>query len=169
MKPMVFSGLYPMYSDEYEALKDALLKLRLNDASLIFEPDNSFALGFGFRCGYLGLLHMEIVQERLEREFGLSLVTTAPSVEYRVTLNSGEVLVMDNPVKMPDPGLVQTIEEPYVAATIITPSDYVGNIMALVKDCRGIYRNMEYIDSIAHAAVTTTCPSRRSSSTSTTS
>ncbi|MCX7679612.1 MAG: translation elongation factor 4 [Spirochaetes bacterium] len=146
VKPMVFSGLYPMYSDEYEDLKDALYKLRLNDASLVFEPDNSLALGFGFRCGYLGLLHMEIVQERLEREFNLSLVTTAPSVEYRVVLRTGETKIIDNPVKMPDPGLIEHIEEPYVKATIITPSEYIGSIMNLVMECRGIHRGMEYID-----------------------
>jgi GTP-binding protein LepA len=147
VKPMVFSGLYPMYSDDYENLKEALFKLRLNDASLIFEPDNSYALGFGFRCGYLGLLHMEIVQERLEREFDLALVTTAPSVEYRIILISGETLVIDNPVKMPDPGMIEKIEEPYVRATIITPSEYIGPIMALVMDCRGIHTGMEYVDS----------------------
>jgi len=145
-KPMVFSGLYPMYSDDYENLKDALYKLRLNDAALIFEPDNSYALGFGFRCGYLGLLHMEIVQERLEREFGLSLVTTAPSVEYRVHGINGETMTIDNPVKMPDPSLIDRIEEPYVAATIITPTEYIGNIMSLVTDCRGIHKDMQYID-----------------------
>ena len=147
VKPMVFSGLYPMYSDEYEDLKEALFKLRLNDASLIFEPDNSYALGFGFRCGYLGLLHMEIVQERLEREFDLSLITTAPSVEYRIIMINGETLVIDNPVKMPDPGMIERIEEPYVHATIITPSEFIGPIMALVMDCRGIHNNMEYVDS----------------------
>ncbi|MBP7583121.1 MAG: translation elongation factor 4 [Spirochaetes bacterium] len=146
VKPMVFSGLYPMYSDDYENLKEALFKLRLNDASLIFEPDNSYALGFGFRCGYLGLLHMEIVQERLEREFNLALVTTAPSVEYRVNMINGETLVIDNPVKMPDPGTIDRIEEPFVRATIITPSEYIGPIMALVMDCRGIHNGMEYVD-----------------------
>ncbi len=146
VKPMVFSGLYPMYSDDYEELKEALYKLRLNDASLIFEPDNSYALGFGFRCGYLGLLHMEIVQERLEREFNLSLVTTAPSVEYRVVLINGETKIIDNPVKMPDPGMIERIEEPFVKATIITPSEYIGAIMNLVMDCRGIHSGMEYVD-----------------------
>jgi GTP-binding protein LepA len=135
-----------MYSDDYENLKDALYKLRLNDASLIFEPDNSFALGFGFRCGYLGLLHMEIVQERLEREFDLALVTTAPSVEYHVHLANGTMLTIDNPVKMPDPALIDRIEEPYVSATIITPAEYIGNIMSLVVDCRGIHKDMQYID-----------------------
>lgn len=146
VKPMVFSGLYPMYSDDYENLKEALFKLRLNDASLIFEPDNSYALGFGFRCGYLGLLHMEIVQERLEREFDLALVTTAPSVEYRIIMISGETLIIDNPVKMPDPGMIEKIEEPFVRATIITPSEFIGPIMALVMDCRGIHTGMEYVD-----------------------
>ncbi len=146
VKPMVFSGLYPMYSDDYEDLKEALYKLRLNDASLIFEPDNSFALGFGFRCGYLGLLHMEIVQERLEREFNLSLVTTAPSVEYRVVMINGETNIIDNPVKMPDPGMIELIEEPFVKATIITPSEFIGPIMNLVMDCRGIHSGMEYVD-----------------------
>ncbi len=145
-KPMVYSGLYPMYSDDYEDLKEALYRLRLNDASLLFEPDNSFALGFGFRCGYLGLLHMEIVQERLEREFDLSLVTTAPSVEYHVRLTDGEEMIIDNPVKMPDPSLIEEVSEPYVDADIITPSDYIGNIMSLVAESRGIHKHMEYID-----------------------
>ena len=146
VKPMVFSGLYPMYSDEYEDLKDALYKLQLNDASLLFEPDNSYALGFGFRCGYLGLLHMEIVQERLEREFDIALVTTAPGVEYKLKLTNGETLYIDNPVKMPEIGTIDHIEEPFVDATIITPSEFIGNIMALVQECRGIHKNMEYID-----------------------
>lgn len=147
VKPMVFSGLYPMYSDDYVALKEALFKLRLNDASLIFEPENSYALGFGFRCGYLGLLHMEIVQERLEREFDLSLVTTAPNVEYRVLTKRGEKLIIDNPVQMPELDVIEVIEEPFLETTIISPSDYVGNIMSLVvNDCRGIHKGMEYID-----------------------
>ncbi|MDY6934422.1 MAG: translation elongation factor 4 [Spirochaetota bacterium] len=146
VKPFVFSGLYPMYSDDYEVLTDALFKLQLNDAALIFEPDNSYALGFGFRCGYLGLLHMEIVQERLEREYGLPLVTTAPSVEYKIFTRNGEILTIDNPVKMPSPGIIEKIEEPYVEASIITPTEFVGNIMALVTNCRGIHKNMEYIN-----------------------
>ena len=147
VKPMVFSGLYPMYSDDYEALKEALFKLRLNDASLIIEPENSYALGFGFRCGYLGLLHMEIVQERLEREFDISLVTTAPNVEYRVLTKRGETLIIDNPVQMPNPDEIEVIEEPFLETTIITPADYVGNIMSLVvSDCRGVHKGMEYID-----------------------
>ena len=145
-KPMVFSGLYPMYSDDYENLKDALYKLRLNDASLLFEPDNSYALGFGFRCGYLGLLHMEIVQERLEREFDLAIVTTAPNVEYEIMKTNGEKIHIDNPVNLPDPVNIETIEEPFVDADIITPSDYVGNIMNLVSESRGVHKNMEYID-----------------------
>ncbi len=145
VKSMVFSGLYPMYSDEYQALRDALHKLQLNDASLLFEQDNSYALGFGFRCGYLGLLHMEIVQERLEREFGLSLITTAPSVQYQIYLQNGKMLTIDNPVNFPEPGTIDKIEEPYVLASIVAPNDYVGNIMQLVTESRGIHKNMEYI------------------------
>ena len=147
VKAFVFSGLYPMHSDDYEALKDALMKLKLNDASLISEPDNSYALGFGFRCGYLGLLHKEIVQERLEREFGLSLVTTAPSVEYRVITKKMETILIDNPVKLPQPGSIERIEEPYVETTIITPSEFIGNLMALMQEARGIHKKMDYIDS----------------------
>ncbi len=146
VKSMVFSGLYPMYSDDYEDLKEALEKLILNDSSLKYTPDNSYALGFGFRCGFLGLLHMEIVQERLEREFDIALITTAPSVEYHLQLTNGETMIIDNPVKMPDPGLVEKIMEPYVNASIVTPKDFIGNIMALVTDCRGIHKDMEYID-----------------------
>jgi GTP-binding protein LepA len=145
VKSMVFSGLYPMYSDEYEDLRDALAKLQLNDASLLYEADNSYALGFGFRCGYLGLLHMEIVQERLEREFDLALVTTAPSVEFKIYMINGKEMTIDNPVNMPDPGQIERIEEPFVTAAIVTPTDYVGNIMQLVTDSRGIHKNMEYI------------------------
>jgi GTP-binding protein LepA len=145
VKSMVFSGLYPMYSDEYQDLRDALFKLQLNDASLLFEADNSYALGFGFRCGYLGLLHMEIVQERLEREFDIALVTTAPSVEFQIFMINGTQITIDNPVNMPDPGQIERIEEPYVTAAIVTPTDYVGNIMQLVTDSRGIHKNMEYI------------------------
>jgi GTP-binding protein LepA len=144
-KPMVFAGLYPMFSDDYENLRDALQKLHLNDASLLFEPDNSYALGFGFRCGFLGLLHMEIIQERLEREFDLSLVTTAPSVEFKVLTIQGVELIIDNPVKLPDPGEIERIEEPFVDAVIITPTEFVGNIMSLVNECRGIHKDMKYI------------------------
>lgn len=145
-KPMVFAGIYPMYSDDYEDLRDALDKLQLNDASLIFEPDSSYALGFGFRCGFLGLLHMEIVQERLEREFDLALVTTAPSVEYHVFNQRGEKLIIDNPVNFPEPGTIDKIHEPYVKTSIITPKDFIGNIMNLCIDCRGIQQDMQFID-----------------------
>ncbi|MCU0821176.1 MAG: translation elongation factor 4, partial [Spirochaetes bacterium] len=145
VKPFVFSGLYPIHSDDYEDLKDALEKLKLNDASLLTEPDNSLALGFGFRCGYLGLLHKEIVQERLEREFGLWLVTTAPTVEFKVTTKNNETRIIDNPVKMPDPGYIERIEEPFVETIVITPTEYVGNIMNLLKDSRGIHKKMDYI------------------------
>jgi GTP-binding protein LepA len=145
-KSMVFAGLYPMYSDDYEDLREALEKLQLNDAALLFEPDNSYALGFGFRCGFLGLLHMEIVQERLEREFDLALITTAPSVEFHVTTIQGEKLIIDNPVNLPEPGSIEYIEEPFVATTIITPKDYIGNIMNLTIECRGIHNDMKYID-----------------------
>jgi GTP-binding protein LepA len=147
VKPFVFSGLYPIYSDDYENLKEALSKLKLNDASLLTEPDNSYALGFGFRCGYLGLLHKEIVQERLEREFGLMLVTTAPTVEYKITTTKKEVIMIDNPVKMPGPASIESIQEPYVDASIITPTEFVGNIMSLVQDSRGIHKSMDYITS----------------------
>ncbi|HEX8993819.1 MAG TPA: translation elongation factor 4, partial [Candidatus Paceibacterota bacterium] len=144
-KPMVFAGLYPMFSDDYENLRDALQKLHLNDAALLYEADSSFALGFGFRCGFLGLLHMEIIQERLEREFDLSLITTAPSVEFKVTTVQGDVLIIDNPVKLPEVGMIELIEEPFVEAVIITPTDFVGNIMSLVNDCRGMHKDMKYI------------------------
>ncbi|HNX58327.1 MAG TPA: translation elongation factor 4, partial [Spirochaetota bacterium] len=144
-KPMVYAGLYPMFSDDYENLRDALQKLHLNDAALLYEADNSYALGFGFRCGFLGLLHMEIIQERLEREFDLSLITTAPSVEYRVITIQGEEMIIDNPVKLPEVGMIERIEEPYVEATIITPTEFVGNIMALVNECRGVHKDMKYI------------------------
>ena len=147
VKPFVFSGLYPIYSDDYEDLKEALAKLKLNDASLLTEPDNSYALGFGFRCGYLGLLHKEIVQERLEREFGLYLVTTAPTVVYRITTTKKEIVMIDNPVKMPDVSSIELIEEPFVDASIITPTEFVGNIMSLVQDSRGVHKSMDYINS----------------------
>lgn len=145
-KPMVFAGLYPMFSEEYEDLREALEKLHLNDAALLYQPDNSYALGFGFRCGFLGLLHMEIVQERLEREFNISLVTTAPSVEFQVTTVQGETTIIDNPVKLPEVGSIEMIEEPFVDAVIITPTEFVGNIMSLVNDCRGIHKDMKYIN-----------------------
>ncbi|MDH7514295.1 MAG: translation elongation factor 4 [Bacteroidota bacterium] len=147
VKPMVFSGLYPTLSEQFEELRDALAKLRLNDASIVFEPESSAALGFGFRCGFLGLLHMEIVQERLEREFGQTIINTVPNVEYIVVLrNSMERLVIDNPTLMPDPGKIDHIEEPFISAQIITPAEYLGNIMKLCMDRRGIYINTTYLD-----------------------
>jgi len=146
VNPMVFSGIYPADGAKYGDLRDALEKLQLNDASLSFEPETSIALGFGFRCGFLGLLHMEIIQERLEREYNLDLITTAPSVIYKVTLTSGEVQYIDNPTNYPDPALIQTAEEPMVKASILSPSDYVGNIMELCQDRRGIFKDMKYLD-----------------------
>ncbi|RME93702.1 MAG: elongation factor 4 [Candidatus Hydrogenedentota bacterium] len=146
-KPMVFSGLFPVNGEDYALLKDAMEKLALNDPALTFEPENSEALGFGYRVGYLGLLHMEIVQERLEREFGLSLISTAPSVVYRVHLrNKDEVMEVDNPAKLPDAGLIDFIEEPYVKVTIITPSEFMGNILELLNEKRGINNSMDYLD-----------------------
>ncbi|MEB3284786.1 MAG: translation elongation factor 4 [Candidatus Sericytochromatia bacterium] len=144
--PMVFCGLYPTSADEYPEMREALEKLSLNDASLHWQPETSVALGFGFRCGFLGLLHMEIIQERLEREYNLSLITTAPSVEYRVTKTNDEVVMVDNPVNWPNPGQIQITEEPYVKLSVITPADYVGAIMELTQSRRGIFKNMEYID-----------------------
>ncbi len=144
-KPMVFSGLYPIDGDEYPSLRDALEKLRLNDSSFTYEPETSGALGFGFRCGFLGLLHMEIVRERLEREFNLSLISTAPSVEYRITLSNGEIIHVDNPSDVPQQNLVESIEEPYLRASIITPSTYTGSLMDLCQTRRGSMEKMEYI------------------------
>jgi GTP-binding protein LepA len=146
VQPMVFSGVYTVDGAKYPDLRDALEKLQLNDASLSFEPESSAALGFGFRCGFLGLLHMEIIQERLEREYNLELITTAPSVVYRVTKTSGENLMIDNPLNYPDPVEIEFAEEPFVTATILTPSEYVGNIMDLCQDRRGEYKNMNYLD-----------------------
>jgi GTP-binding protein LepA len=146
VKPVVFSSIYPVDADDYEELAAGLAKLKLNDASLVYEKDSSVALGFGFRCGFLGLLHLEIVQERIEREFRLSIVFTAPSVRYRVTLRSGEVRLIDNPVSFPDPGLIQSAEEPYIRATIITPAVYLGNIIALCLEKRGEQKNLAYLD-----------------------
>ena len=145
--PMVFCGLFPLDGEDYPDLKDALEKLRLNDASLHFEPETSKALGFGFRCGFLGLLHMEIVRERLEREFGLELLATTPNVRYEVEFLSGQVLSVSNPVEFPDAGLIQEVREPYIAATILVPAEFVGPVMELCNDKRGTFRHMEYLTS----------------------
>ncbi len=142
--PMVFAGIFPLESDNVQDLKEALSKLNLNDASLVYEPESSVALGFGFRCGFLGLLHMEIVQERLEREFDLELLTTAPTVEYRVRLRSGEMVAVDNPAHLPDPANIEAIEEPRTRATIFAPKDYVGPLMELCQDRRGELLDMQY-------------------------
>lgn len=145
VQPMVFCGLYPIDNVDYDNLRDALEKLKLNDASLVFEPENSVALGFGFRCGFLGLLHMEIIQERLEREYDLNLIATAPSVIYKVYLTSGDVVQISNPADLPAPNYLDHIEEPIVKATIILPNDYVGSIMELCQEKRGQFTNMEYL------------------------
>jgi GTP-binding protein LepA len=147
IKPMVFAGLYPIDTNQYEELRDAMDKLRLNDASFFYEPESSTALGFGFRCGFLGLLHMEIVQERLEREFNLDLITTAPGVRYIVTTTDGKVTEIDSPAKMPDPGRIAKIEEPAIRATILTPEEHLGGILALLEEKRGVQKGFEYITS----------------------
>ena len=147
LKPMVFAGFYPVEGHQYPELRDALEKLRLNDASFFYEPETSVALGFGFRCGFLGLLHMEIVQERLEREFDMDLVTTAPGVLYRVTLTDGTVKEIDSPAKLPDAGLIDTIEEPVITAMVLTPAEHVGGILQLCQDKRGIQKSLEYLAS----------------------
>ena len=146
VNPMVFCGIYPADGAKYGDLRDALEKLRLNDASLTFEPETSVALGFGFRCGFLGLLHMEIIQERLEREYNLDLVTTAPSVAYRVTVSDGTVSIIDNPTNFPDAGTIQLAEEPMIKAAILSPEEFVGNIMELCQNRRGVFKDMKYID-----------------------
>jgi GTP-binding protein LepA len=146
VKPMVFAGLYPTESEQYEALRDALAKLKLNDASLQYEPETSTALGFGFRCGFLGLLHMEIVAERLAREFNLDLITTVPTVEYYVYLTDGAMMLLENPTNLPDPATISRIEEPYVKARIMAPSEYIGSIMKLGQERRGVYHGMKYLD-----------------------
>jgi len=146
VKPMVFAGLYPISADEFEDLRAALEKLRLNDASLRYEPESSTALGFGFRCGFLGLLHMEIIQERLAREFDMEIITTVPNVEYEVTLIGGKMIHVQNPAEMPTPAEIEHISEPMLDAQILVPSDYVGNIMRIAQDRRGRYRTTEYID-----------------------
>ena len=146
MKPLVFSGLYPADTNQFHALREALDKLRLNDSSFNFEPETSIALGFGFRCGFLGLLHMEIIHERLEREFGLALVRTAPSVMYRVHLKTGEYVPVDNPAHLPEPNNIERIEEPYVNIDIIVPREYIGNAMELCQKRRGVYKRMNQLD-----------------------
>src|SRR5690242_6737659 len=145
IKPMVFAGLYPVESHEHGLLRDALEKLRLNDSAFSFEPENSVALGFGFRCGFLGLLHLEIVQERLEREFDIDLITTAPGVRYRITTTDGTVIEVDNPTKFPDPSEIKQIEEPIIDATVITREEYLGGILKLLEDKRGVQKKFEYL------------------------
>ncbi len=147
VKPMVFAGLFPVISEDYEDLRDAVEKLRLNDASFSFEPESSVALGFGFRCGFLGLLHMEIIQERLEREFNLSLITTAPGVRYRIDLSDGSKIEISSPAQLPDLSRVEAIEEPYIRATIVTRDEFVGGILALSQDRRGIQKSLQYLSS----------------------
>ena len=145
IKPQVFAGLYPVESNQYEALRDALEKLRLNDASLQFEPEVSQALGFGFRCGFLGLLHMEIVQERLEREYDMDLITTAPTVVYEIVTKAGDVVLVENPSKLPEPSRIEEIREPIITTTILMPQEYVGPVMTLCNNKRGVQRNMQYM------------------------
>jgi len=147
VKPMVFAGIFPINTEDYENLRDAVAKLKLNDASFSYEPESSVALGFGFRCGFLGLLHMEIIQERLEREFNLELLTSAPGVRYRVTTTDGELMEIENPQKMPDPARIAKIEEPYFEVTILTTDEYVGPILALAIDRRGQQKKLEYVSS----------------------
>jgi GTP-binding protein LepA len=146
VRPMVFSGIYPANSADFPALKDAIEKMRLSDASFIFEPEKSASLGMGFRCGFLGLLHMEIIQERLEREFDLNLVITTPSVIYKVRKNNDEVVEVDNPMKLPNQGEINSIEEPYVKASMIIPKEYIGSILELSESKRGIYVSTQYLD-----------------------
>ncbi|WP_066155496.1 translation elongation factor 4 [Halalkalibacter krulwichiae] len=146
MNPMVYCGLYPVDTNEYNDLREALERLELNDASLQYEPETSQALGFGFRCGFLGLLHMEIIQERIEREFGITLITTAPSVIYKVTTTSGEEVQIDNPANMPEAQKIESVEEPYVKAKIMVPNDFVGSVMELCQKKRGIFGDMQYLD-----------------------
>ena len=145
IKPQVFAGLYPVESNEYEALRDALEKLQLNDSSLRYEPENSTALGFGFRCGFLGLLHLEIVQERLEREYNMNLITTAPTVVYQLMMRDGTVVEVENPSKLPDPGKIEEIREPIITATILVPGDYVGPVITLCTQKRGVQKNLQYM------------------------
>ena len=146
MNPMVFCGLYPIDSGRFNDLREALEKLELNDSALEYEPESSQALGFGFRCGFLGLLHMEIVQERIEREFNIDLITTAPSVIYKIHMTDGTVLNVDNPSNMPDPQKIESVDEPYVKASMMVPNDYVGAVMELSQQKRGNFINMQYLD-----------------------
>ncbi|MEN9345936.1 MAG: hypothetical protein RLZZ60_1405 [Bacteroidota bacterium] len=145
VKPMVFAGIYPVDTEDYEELRDSMFKLQLNDASLVFEPESSAALGFGFRCGFLGMLHMEIIQERLEREFGMTVITTVPNVSYKAYTNAGEMVEVNNPSDLPDPNFIDYVEEPYILATIITASEYVGPVIALCMDKRGVINNQVYL------------------------
>jgi len=145
VKPMVFAGIYPVDTEDYEELRDSMYKLQLNDASLVFEPESSAALGFGFRCGFLGMLHMEIIQERLEREFGMTVITTVPNVSYKAYTNAGEMVEVNNPSDLPDPNFIDYVEEPYILATIITASEYVGPVIALCMDKRGVIKNQVYL------------------------
>ncbi len=146
VKPVVFSSIYPVDANDYEELQSALEKLKLNDSSLVYEKDSSAALGFGYRCGFLGLLHLEVVQERLEREYGLSLVLTSPSVKYRITLNKGQQVEIDNPLEFPDPGAIANAEEPYIKAMVITPDEFLGNVINLCMEKRGVQQNLTYLD-----------------------
>jgi GTP-binding protein LepA len=155
VKPVVFSSIYPVDTNDYEELKESIDKLKLNDASLVYEKDSSAALGFGFRCGCLGLLHLEVIQERLEREFDQSVIFTAPSVKYKVHMRTGEELMVDNPTDYPDEGLIESAEEPYIRASIITPAAFLGNIMTLCMEQRGVQTNMTYLDENASRWFTT--------------
>ena len=146
VKPMVFSGIYPSSTEDFENLRESLAKLKLNDAALSYEPETSVALGFGFRCGFLGMLHMEIVQERLEREYGLTIITTVPNVEYKVYTTAGETVLVDNPSYMPEPAKINYIEEPYITANIITPTEFIGNLMKLANERRGVFVSTTYVD-----------------------
>ena len=166
LKPMVFAGLYPIESHQYAELRESLEKLRLNDSAFFFEPETSMALGFGFRCGFLGLLHMEIVQERLEREFNMDLVTTAPGVLYRVTKTDGEMIEIDSPAKLPETGHIDKIEEPVITATILTPAEFVGAILQLCQDKRGVQKALEF-KAADRVLICTSCRSTRWCSTST--
>merc|ERR1712070_139944 len=152
-QPMVFCGLFPTENDQYPDLRDALEKLQTNDAALVYEPENSAAMGFGFRCGFLGLLHMEIIQERLEREYDLDLITTAPAVAYRVTTTEGEEMMVDNPSKMPDAATRNEVREPYVRMEIFTPSDYTGALMELAQGRRGELKDVKYLTQTRTAIV----------------